>query len=487
MAEYYALLARAVGALQRNDESARREIYVKARSALIRQLKAITPPLPPAEISKQRLALEEAIRRVERETAEAAAASRLSDEEISRRAEQALEQALSPGGDDNPDRPSEFGGDALRMPPPPPASDTGPSFQPRPEAAEPSIAPKAAPRPQTDTKPRDPEPAPQSERQEQPWEAAPPPREEPVAEVVRPEERPGPRGTRWERAARVTDVEETPTRPRPMPSPEQETRKERRDRKAASKRGGRGWEKTGKPHGKRSFLGMLGGLVLFLIVIGAAGYFLWDYYGDEITEFFGGEVAEEEVTPVVAEGEEGAGAEIEEPPPFVETVGYLYTEPTAESPISERHDGTIEWEWIAEEGAVGYISASIAIPDQGLTISLRFERSADPQYSHEISALVTQAARFQDDPIEVVDNLAIKTSEEGIGAAFEGDVVATPDLFLLALPENNQILNTNRIMQSPWFDLSIVYESGRRAIVAFNKGTDGDVIFAAAAEAWENE
>lgn len=496
MAEYYALLARAVGALPRNDESARREIYVKARSALIRQLKAITPPLPPAEISKQRLSLEEAIRRVEREAAEAAAASRLSDEEISRRAEEALERALAPGGDDDPDRPSEFGGDALRMPPPvpqpQPASDSGPSFEPRPETAgpsatEPTMTPKAAPRPQPDTTPRDAEPAAQGERQDHPWDAAPAARgEEPVAEVVRPrpEERPGPRGTRWERAANVTDVEEAPARPRPSPPLEPETRKERKSRNAAAKRGGRGWGRTGAPHVKRSFVGMLGGLVLFLIVIGAAGYFLWDYYGDEITEFFGGEVAEEPANVDVAEGEGEAGAEIEEPPPFVETVGYLYTEPTAESPISERYEGTVEWAFVVDEGGDNYISASIGVPDQGLTVSVRFELSNDPQYSHEISALVTQSSRFQNDPIEVVDNLAIKTSEEGIGAAFEGDIVATPDLFLLALPENNEILNTNRIMQSPWFDLSIVYESGRRAILAFNKGTAGDEVFLAAQEAW---
>ena len=95
MAGYYALLARAAAALRRNDEASRREIYVKARSALIKQLKAINPPLPAAKISKQRLALEEAIRRVEREAVEAAAAAMLSEEEITRRAEQALEAALA--------------------------------------------------------------------------------------------------------------------------------------------------------------------------------------------------------------------------------------------------------------------------------------------------------------------------------------------------------------------------------------------------------
>ena len=68
MAEYYAVLSKAVASLETNSADARRAVYDKARNALIGQLKAIDPPLPTSEISRQRLELEEAIRRVERET-----------------------------------------------------------------------------------------------------------------------------------------------------------------------------------------------------------------------------------------------------------------------------------------------------------------------------------------------------------------------------------------------------------------------------------
>jgi hypothetical protein len=64
MAEYYAVLSKAVAGLESNSADARRAVYDKARNALIGQLKAIDPPLPTAEISRQRLELEEAIRRV---------------------------------------------------------------------------------------------------------------------------------------------------------------------------------------------------------------------------------------------------------------------------------------------------------------------------------------------------------------------------------------------------------------------------------------
>ena len=71
MAEYYAVLRRAVAGLGNNTAESRRAVYDKARNALIGQLKAIDPPLPTSEISRQRLELEEAIRKVERESAQA--------------------------------------------------------------------------------------------------------------------------------------------------------------------------------------------------------------------------------------------------------------------------------------------------------------------------------------------------------------------------------------------------------------------------------
>ena len=75
MADYYSVLARAVGTLPENTAAGRRAIYEKARGALVRQLETIQPPLPANEIAKQRLALEEAVRRIEGETARAALAA----------------------------------------------------------------------------------------------------------------------------------------------------------------------------------------------------------------------------------------------------------------------------------------------------------------------------------------------------------------------------------------------------------------------------
>src|SRR3979490_1801672 len=71
MADYYPLIARAIAGL---DPSApgesRRALYERARSALIAQLRGVQPPLSESEITRERLSLEEAVRKVESEAAQ---------------------------------------------------------------------------------------------------------------------------------------------------------------------------------------------------------------------------------------------------------------------------------------------------------------------------------------------------------------------------------------------------------------------------------
>src|SRR5208283_1438593 len=68
MADYHPLIARAVEGLGTSSGEARRSLYERARAALVSQLRGIDPPLSEADITRERLALEDAIRKVEAET-----------------------------------------------------------------------------------------------------------------------------------------------------------------------------------------------------------------------------------------------------------------------------------------------------------------------------------------------------------------------------------------------------------------------------------
>src|SRR5262245_42805237 len=69
MTDYYPLIARAVVGLPKSTGETRRALYERARAALLAQLRSLDPPLAENEINRERLLLEEAIRKVQAEAA----------------------------------------------------------------------------------------------------------------------------------------------------------------------------------------------------------------------------------------------------------------------------------------------------------------------------------------------------------------------------------------------------------------------------------
>ncbi|MBB5752641.1 hypothetical protein [Prosthecomicrobium pneumaticum] len=163
MTDYYAVLKKAIAGLERNTGETRRAVYDKARNALIGQLKAIDPPLTTSEISRQRLELEEAIRKVEREVT----VTSVGPQPARVRATAAVAEALAEPIDVPPPQ--------QRRAAPPPVADE-PAMPPRP----PMRAQPAPPAPRSQPAPPPPVVEPSASwAMPEPVPAAPPPRREP--------------------------------------------------------------------------------------------------------------------------------------------------------------------------------------------------------------------------------------------------------------------------------------------------------------------
>src|SRR5665213_2570870 len=85
MADYQPLVARAVAGLEKNTGENRRALYERARGALVNQLRGVQPALDESDITRERPALEEAIRKVaveavKRQRPDAAEPSSLTDQ-----------------------------------------------------------------------------------------------------------------------------------------------------------------------------------------------------------------------------------------------------------------------------------------------------------------------------------------------------------------------------------------------------------------------
>jgi hypothetical protein len=146
MADYYPLIARAIAGLDPSAPGeARRALYERARSALIAQLRGVEPPLSESEITRERLSLEEAVRKVESEAAQRARDIRSGDAPRSgaARAGDAFRAATRPGGS----RPNDAA-------PPPASSSASSAAQPSPPQSSPSQPLPPRPRPSPPAPPR---------------------------------------------------------------------------------------------------------------------------------------------------------------------------------------------------------------------------------------------------------------------------------------------------------------------------------------------
>ncbi len=67
MADFYPVLSRAIARLTQQTPEARRAIYDRAGQVLVAQLRSVAPPMAEADISRQRMQLDDVIARIERE------------------------------------------------------------------------------------------------------------------------------------------------------------------------------------------------------------------------------------------------------------------------------------------------------------------------------------------------------------------------------------------------------------------------------------
>ena len=142
MTDYQPLIARAVEGLGKSTGEARRTLYERARAALVAQLRSVEPALSETEITRERLSLEEAIRKVE---AEAARKHRAEVRTEPRFQPRPLRPSMRPGPAEiapsvaPPARPATPAAPAPSASPAPPPLPVAPA-PPQPERFEPPMA-----------------------------------------------------------------------------------------------------------------------------------------------------------------------------------------------------------------------------------------------------------------------------------------------------------------------------------------------------------
>ena len=510
MADYYPLIARAIAGL---DPSApgeqRRALYERARTALIAQLRSVEPPLSESEITRERLSLEEAVRKVESEAAQRAReASRTADANRPRAGDAFRNATATQRPGTPPTEPSPRGRQPI-APTPPQPEETRPQrtlrVDPPPIPREPGTGRPVPPR-------RADQPAPPSGRDDR-GEAAMRGFRDVTADV----DDLGRAAAQANRAARKTYANvpsPTPEFDRLEPSMEnrgavfgydEHLSDELQDSEpvAPSGKDGKKPKPPKPPKPKR-----VGGgfpfktlLILGLLLILVGGAFVaWP----QISGMVRGLTGSSSSTPApTSENKDGAlaprpkitdrvGQPSDQVAPVAQRV-VLYDEDPSE-PKGKQFVGTVVWRTEQIKGSGGRpgdvaVRADIDIPERKFKMTMSFRRNSDSTLpaSHTAELTFALPQDFNGGGVANVPGILMKSNEQARGTPLAGLAVKVTDgFFLVGLSnvESDKSRNLQLLKERSWFDIPLVYTNQRRAIIAIEKGSPGERAFNDAFAAW---
>jgi hypothetical protein len=455
MTDYQPLISRAVTSLDNNTSENRHVLYERARAALVNQLRSVEPPLEESDITRERLALEDAIRKVEAE------------------AEAEAEAAKGKGPDAS---------GAVR--PQPSISEQGlRGFRDSVANAErlsgAAVAPSRSTREVHEAMPADREPpAGGNER---------PPAErffEPPTAAATPEPAPQQRHDAALAEAPVPAPPADALPPTPSPHFDEDDQ---------------GYSRPVRSYGR-----MIRFILLLLVLAGLGGGAYWQR--DAIMSVVASyrsvpppkprQVAEPASRPKIADRigpAEGTSAPANAPAAAVAQKVVLYDEDPSD-PKGKRYVGSALWRTETVSPGPGLapelaIRADVEIPERHMRMTWSLRRNTDKALpaSHTIEIMFTLPADFDQGGIANVPGVLMKPDEQTRGVPLAGLAVkVTNGYFLIGLSaiDVDMQRNIQLLKERDWFDIPIVYTSGKRAILAMEKGTPGVRAFQEAFRAW---
>jgi hypothetical protein len=538
MADYYPLIARAIAGLDPNAPGeSRRALYERARTALIAQLRSVQPPLSESEITRERLSLEEAVRKVESEAAQRA------------------REASRPGGGGA----QRGGGDAFRRANARPPESAGPpgappgATRPRPPSQAPSrearpplgqdeqrpprnlradTPPPGAPRPQPPQIPMQdaglPPPPPRGGGPRRGPENGPPTMPQPPGmrgfrDIAADADDLGRAAAQANRAARKTyanvpspspefdrlepsmenrgadpdapysydeSLEEADRyAPQPQP-PSRERSRLSQDRDREPKKRAR----AGAVFPFKSAIAV--GIVLILVGAGI----LWGKSAVTAVSglFKSSPVVEAQRDPAAPQARPkipdrvGQPSSSENVAPVAQRV-VLYDEDPSD-PKGKQYVGSVIWrtEPIKASGNQKpdvAVRADIEIPDRKFKMTMSFRRNTDSSLpaSHTAELTFILPQDFSGGGVGNVPGILMKSNEQARGTPLAGLAVKVTDgFFLVGLSnvDSDRARNLQLLKERSWFDVPLVYVNQRRAIIAIEKGSPGERAFNDAFALW---
>jgi hypothetical protein len=476
---YYPLIARAVEGLDRSTGESRRALYERARTALVAQLRSNEPALLEADITKERLALEEAIRKVE---AEAARKSRSES-----RAEQRTDPRLTAPPASTPEETPQV----RRASGAPRRDRSGPPLADLPPTRWTALALSSARKWLLSG-----------------WSSLKKQGGKGFRDVVGEVHDLGAATAKAAQTARHTREAYEPEAPR-YPSVTEEPAL-----------GAHRFE----PHLQAEDLNSIDDdarrrkarfVIMLIILAGVAGAISWQWpaiaglyqYLSHIGSKpqtqanhempsappkFSGRVPQEQSA---GQAPSAAAPGAQTAPAVAQRIVLYEEDPNDQQ--GRRYVGSAIWRTETVSPGPGLapelaVRADLQIPERRMTVTWSLRRNTDKALpaSHTIEIMFNLPADFPGGGIANVPGVLMKQAEQARGTPLSGlTVKVTNALFLFGLSAVDTEVQRNMqlLKDRPWFDIPIVYTNGGRAILAMERGPPGERAFAETFAAWEKK
>jgi hypothetical protein len=527
MADYYPLIARAIAGLDPSAPGeARRALYERARAALIAQLRSVQPPLSESEITRERLSLEEAVRKVESEAAQRA-------REASRAGSRSGDAFRAGTPRASPTRPGDPPQPARARPPGPPVPPQQRNLRPE----QPAPSSDLNPPPQPPQPPRPPQPTVGMQDPTLPPARPGPPRRPDAGPPPNQPQAPGMRGFR-DIAADADDLGRAAAQANrsarktyanvPSPSPEFDRLEPSMENRGAdpdlpysydeSAEEAARWtpppdqpgsrprapDKSAKKAARAPRIGGGGfpfksAIAIGIVLILAGAAILW---GPAAVTYVRNMLKPSAV--VEAPKDAGSAPRTKIPdrvgqPSSSETVApvaqrvVLYDEDPSD-PKGKQYVGTVVWRTEAIKGSGNApgdlaVRADVDIPERKFKMTMSFRRNTDTSLpaSHTAELTFILPQNFDGGGVSNVPGILMKSNEQARGTPLAGLAVKVTDgFFLVGLSnvDSDRSRNLQLLKERSWFDIPLVYANQRRAIIAIEKGAPGERAFQDAFAAW---
>jgi len=171
----------------------------------------------------------------------------------------------------------------------------------------------------------------------------------------------------------------------------------------------------------------------------------------------------------------------------------LYDEDPAD-PKGKQYVGSVIWRTEQIKASAGQkadiaVRADVDIPDRKFKMTMSFRRNTDSSLpaSHTAELTFILPPDFSGGGVGNVPGILMKSNEQARGTPLAGLAVKVTDGFFLVGLSNvdaDRQRNLQLLKERSWFDVPLVYVNQRRAIIAIEKGAPGERAFNDAFAAW---